>query len=464
MRIRLLLTLICAVLIANISVAQDTTSSAKSLDKYIKSGVLKIDTRTVFMSTVNKEQLKDDYALATGIGGSYASQSFQGFGFSVGGFFTYNVASSELDKVDPYALQPNRYETGLFDVADLSRKRDIGRLEEANIYYKSKVLNVKVGRMFLKTPFINPQDGRMRPTFEEGVQLKGEKGKFSWETAWLWSMSPRSTGSWYSGGNSIGLYPVGVGIDGKKSGYAGQVKSKGVGVAGVSYKSRSGQATLWSTYIENVSHTLIAEYEFNLTNGWLLLGQYTRQDRVGNGGNSNDLLAFQQSKLAQVLSGRLHFEAKKWSANFNYSQFSKQGRFLFPRELGREPFYTFMPRERNEGNGGVRAVTINYQRRNILAQNLSLNVGLGYYDMPAVTNFFLNKYGMDDYAQANLLLNYKPSGKWNGLSLMALIMAKKNMAGALPDKNVYNRVDMLHFEAVVNYTFTTQSVPVALNP
>ena len=31
--------------------------------------------------------------------------------------------------------------------------------------------------------------------------------------------------------------------------------------------------------------------------------------------------------------------------------------FLMPREWGREPFYTFLPRERNEGLGGVNAWT-----------------------------------------------------------------------------------------------------------
>jgi hypothetical protein len=51
-----------------------------------------------------------------------------------------------------------------------------------------------VGKINLNTPFLNPQDGRMRPTIEEGVWLSiKESKKIGFNGGWIWKISPRST-------------------------------------------------------------------------------------------------------------------------------------------------------------------------------------------------------------------------------------------------------------------------------
>ena len=63
----------------------------------------------------------------------------------------------------------NRYEIGLFDIEDPSNKKDIDRLEELYLKYNFKNATITVGKQLINTPFINLQDGRMRPTVVEGV-------------------------------------------------------------------------------------------------------------------------------------------------------------------------------------------------------------------------------------------------------------------------------------------------------
>ena len=91
-----------------------------------------------------------------------------------------------------------------------------------------------------------------------------------------------------------------------------------------------------------------------------------------------------------------------------------------PREWGREPFYTFMPRERNEGMGGVNAVSVNafYKPQ----PQLKWEVSWGYYKLSDVKNVFLNKYGMPAYTQLNVGMSYQFKGFLEGLDAQLLVV------------------------------------------
>ncbi len=79
----------------------------------------------------------------------------------MGGFFIYNIKSSNLSEKDPVTNQPNRYEVSLFDLEDPENKNDIDRLEELYIKNTGNNFKITLGKQLIQTPFINPQDSRM---------------------------------------------------------------------------------------------------------------------------------------------------------------------------------------------------------------------------------------------------------------------------------------------------------------
>lgn len=441
----------------------DTTEQVKfnSIHDYFSKGTFYAHSRAYFMSTINENELKDDYALAAGAGIGYKSPSLYGFGFGLSGFFIFDIVSSNIDKNDPITNQPNRYELGLLDVTHPENKKDLDRLEEAYIYYEHKWINVEVGRMNLNTPFINPQDGRMRPSLEEGVWAKiNPHKKISFEGGWLWAFSPRSTIMWYPRLRSVGTYPVGVNIEGKRSGYFNNIESDGVGIFNMKLYPKNMEIEIWNFTAHNVFNTAHIQYEYKIpireTRKVKIGAQLTRQDRINNGGNADAQKTYYEGKASTVVSSRVEYADKYNTINFNYSRFSKEGRFLFPREWGRDPFYTFIPRERNEGFGNVNAFTVNYVHR-FNTKGLTAGFSAGIYQMPDVTNFELNKYGLGDYAHINLNAKYFFQNKLKGLDIQVLLMSKLNMDDKnLAEKYIYNRVNLFHTNIIVNYYFNSK--------
>ncbi|RTL49850.1 MAG: hypothetical protein EKK39_10445 [Sphingobacteriales bacterium] len=111
----------------------------------------------------------------------------------------------------------------------------------------------------------------------------------------------------------------------------------------------------------------------------------------------------------------------------NYTRITDNGCFLNPQEWGIEPFYTFMYRERNEGNGNLNAVMWNV-KWNTMAKQLLLKGQLGYFALPNVKNTAMNKYGMPSYGQLNLDLKYQFNKQLAGFDAGFCTPAKKDMA------------------------------------
>jgi hypothetical protein len=116
--------------------AKDTTTLAYIL---LKKGKLDMHLRMYYMTTQNEKELSDYHAWAFGAGLKYETGSFKGFQFGVGGFFVWNLGSSDLGKPDPQTGAANRYEIGQFDIEDPYNKNDMARLE--NFYFKYNVFS-----------------------------------------------------------------------------------------------------------------------------------------------------------------------------------------------------------------------------------------------------------------------------------------------------------------------------------
>ncbi|WP_288071406.1 hypothetical protein [Hydrotalea sp.] len=161
----------------------------------------------------------------------------------------------------------------------------------------------------------------------------------------------------------------------------------------------------------------------------------------------------QKGNVAYVLSGRVGLKNKRCETTLNYTRITDNGCFLNPREWGIEPFYTFMYRERNEGNGNLNAVMWNV-KWNAMAKQLLLEGQLGYFALPDVKNTAMNKYGMPSYGQLNLDLRYQFNKQLAGFDAEFLYTYKKGYGDTYNNpKYVYNKANLSLFNFIINYSF-----------
>ena len=435
---------------------KDTTSILHAFRK----GEIKGHLRFFYMNTNNYESLTDYYALAFGGRLKYQTESFKGFQLGIGGSYVWNLSSSELTQPDPTTRIMNRYEIGLFDQTNPSNKKELQRLEDFYVKYHFRKSFLTYGKQNIKTPFINPQDGRMNPTNEQGAWIEiNELNKTKIEIGWLSRISPRSTVKWYSGASSVGIYPSGASISGIKSDYKDQIDSKGIAIAGITYSlNEQIKLRLWDHWVENIFNTayLQGEGEFSIERDRkILVGvQYIHQQPVNDGGNADPAKTyFDPSQKVNIYGVKAGLEFKKTTIRLNYTRITNDGRFLFPREWGREPLFTFLPRERNEGLGDVNAISVNFFKR-YFRQKLDAEISAGYYELPDVKNTRLNKYGLPSYYQFNLDLKYSFSGLLGGLNAELLYLYKMRNGNIYEDlRYVIHKTDMQQINLIINYNF-----------
>ncbi len=416
--------------------------------------------RSFFMATDNTRNLSDYYALAAGGGLHFNTASWHGFSVGIGGAFNYNLASSDLSAKDSLTGAVNRYEIGLFDVENPQNRRNLHRMEEFWLRYAWKKSRLTLGQQLLQTPFINHQDGRMRPTAESGLWAETNVLKNTKiEGGWLWKISPRSTVRWYSVGESIGLYPKGLNPDGTGSGYAENLKSMGIGVLGITRQwGKHTKVQVWDQYVENIFNTAFAQADYThplKNNHKLLFGlQLIHQNALANGGN--ELVSktyFQKGGQSNVVGAQTGWQHGPWQALAAYTRVTADGRFLSPREWGREPFYTFLSRERVEGSGDSHSIT---GRLSWLSKNkkLRLESAYGHFYLPDVKQVALNKYAFPSFQQFNVDVRYAFGGMFEGLRAQLLYVWKGRLGEVYGnDKYVINRVNMSNFNLVLNYTY-----------
>lgn len=434
----------------------DTTSLLAAFKRGKTSGYF----RYFFMGTQNEGKLTNYYAHAAGGGIHFETAPFHGFRFGISGFYIFNIGSSELTRPDSITGQTNRYEIGLFDIENPGNKKDINRLEELFLQYQFKQTKITLGRQLLNTPFINLQDGRMRPTVTEGIWLEtGAQKKWKLEGGWVYAFSPRSTTHWFTTGSSIGVYSTGVTVTGAKARYSNQLKSKGVFLAGIHFNpNKQLHIQAWNMFTENIFNTAMLQGEWQVplkrNNRFFSAAQLTAQHAVHHGGHVNPLNTyFEQGGRSLILSVRAGIKKPENEYSLSYTRITSAGRYLAPREWGREPFFTFMPRERNDGLGDVHAIAGRYSC-SFAKQQLTAHTAAGYFRLPNVQNYRLNKYGMPSYFQLNTGAKYRFDKLLNGLEAETLLVYKLNCGET--DNNpkfVFNKVNMLQLNLILNYHF-----------
>jgi hypothetical protein len=432
-----------------------------ALPDYLDTGQFSGHYRQYFMATVNSGDLKDYYALTGGLGMGYRSKVWKGFQLEISQFYIFNIFSNDLSVPDPKSGIASRYELGNYDVERPEKRNNLFRSERLNVSYLLNKTKFIFGRQMLISPFINPQDGRMRPTMQEGILVTSkELNHFTFQSGWFYKISPRSSMEWHNAGYSIGVYAAGVDILGNPSAYKHQIKSKGVLVNSIQYSPlKYVNISIWNYYLENVLQTTFGQAELSLPiskndNYSLVFGvQSVYQSSLGNGGNEDPLKSYiPAGSKSFVWSTRTGIEHARWKLSINYTRIVKGDRFLMPREWGVDPFYTFIPRERIEGNADTRAMAVKSEWNP--QSNTSAGMMAGWVKMPEVLDYRQNKYQMPSYIHLAFFVKYSFKKEWEGLQIHLLYVYKKSVdPDSFEPRFVMNKVDMSNINGIVNYTF-----------
>ena len=91
---------------------------------------------------------------------------------------------------------------------------------------------------------------------------------------------------------------------------------------------------------------------------------------------------------------------------------------------------------------------------NIPKAGIKTSLAAGYYKLPDVKNYRLNKYGLPSYTQANADIRYSFTGILKGFEAQLLVVWKMN-AGEMYNNRRFeiNKVNMLQYNFVLNFHF-----------
>lgn len=412
--------------------------------------------RTFWMNTSYPGlDFKEDYALGMSLNLGAKVNFNKHWAFHVGYRAFANVWSSDIWEADPLTGQNNRYESGLFDLLDL-RDRFFGRLETFSLEYAQDRFGVKIGRMGINTDWVNAQDGRLAPTAVEGIYAWYQPTK-QWKIG-LWGiggMSIRGSKDWLNPGETLGIFPQGRTVSGKPAKYLSNTYSKSLVVLELDRMlSRGGNIHLSTTWAQNLFSTywLAFDKKQKLKKETLVYGiQAGFQHGLGNGGNPDPELRYKEpGDLNYALSGRLGWSSLRWTTHLNFTKVGGKGRWLSPREWGKDAWYTFIPRERNEGFGSVQAL-VAYSEYRLEKVPVQIYAHWGLHWLPDLNDFQGNKYNSPSYGQWNLGVKYQPK-KIQNLDFHFILMNKQALnSKALTNNQIYNKVELIHFNGIINW-------------
>jgi len=425
------------------------TAENKSLVSYLKEGEISGHIRNYFLMTENHNG-NDYYANAIGGVLSYETKSYKGFQLGVSGIFTYKLFSSDLNKPYNQTNKSSRWEQELFDVNHKDNFIDLDRLEELYIKYHWKNSYITYGKIPIEyTPLLNKSDGRMKPFSFQGAWLHHKNEKFQADVAWIHRVSPRSMTEWFSMDEVIGLTDNGYLLNGEKADYKETTHSQELAIVHLGKKIKNLNANFWNFHLDKFINTSWLQLEYS-KNNWQVGVIYSYQIPDAY----QKTLAYenryaQSNENGQVVSFLLKYSKGHSQIKAAYSKAFETGRYLFPKELGRDQFYTSMPRSRIEGLGGVDIFAVGYQYN---WKHLFLNIDATTTQGTVIDDYVLNKYNIDDYYQINTRLHYECSNFLKGLHVELLYVWKQN-------KNEHNtqlvaqRSDYNQINLITNFNF-----------
>ncbi|TYP74319.1 OprD family outer membrane porin [Aquimarina intermedia] len=358
--------------------------------------------RNFFMSTSNQNSLKDYYTNATGGSIAIKTKEFKGFELGVKGIFTYQTFSSALNKPDATTGRISKWEHELYDINDFDNFNDLDRLEELYLKYNFGRGYLTYGKLEIEdTPLLNESDGRMKPFVFKGLWLNYElMDGHHFNLSWLDRVSPRSTVEWYDFNEAIGLTNNGFQPNGEVAQYHENTNSRGIGIFNYSGNVKDWTFHFYNVHLDRIINTSWLQIDYLFKN-WNMGVQYALQFPL----DYQMKLAYneryiQDTENGQVLSTQLQYKFTKMKLSAAFTHAFDTGRFLSPRELGRDQLFTSISRSRMDGFGNVTVLTLGGSY-DFKPDRCTMELKFTRLFGATVNEFENNKYNLDAYYQVN---------------------------------------------------------------
>ena len=401
--------------------AQDDSCSVKTkcFKDFFANGSSHGHFRNYFMTTEQYSSSNDHYANATGGAIAYRTAELLGFQLGVKGIFTFNTASSDLT-----INEGKIWERQLFDVNRPEEKLDLDRLEELFIKYQNKKVQLVIGRFDFDSPLLNPSDGRMKPYVYSGVGLGVELHKtFRINSRYINSLSPRSTTHFYGIGDNVGLFENGVNSEGENVDYSHQVKSDFIWVNSLYFKLKKGWGLAYhNNFLDGININQYVDLSIEGVK-WNYGVQFLNQGRLLN---PHNVIYYDNQVQSNVVSIQFERILNDCDLAINYSTVFG-GRFLFPREFGREEFYGSISRLRIEGKNNVHVFGMRQALKLEKKKWKDLEFKVEEALMLVSEDQSDNKYQESDLAQVNVELDYHFHKHLKGLVMKLLLVNQVQM-------------------------------------
>ncbi|MFA0960505.1 OprD family outer membrane porin [Roseivirga sp. BDSF3-8] len=434
---------------------QGSTDSTLSIRTFFTKGHFEGHIRNYTMATTNKGALSDYWSNATGGAVHYTTATYHGLQLGVAWIFTFHTLGPDLTTPDSISGKLPKWELELYDVSRPGVGKDLDRLEELWLYYERPRWNIRIGKQNInKGPLLLARDGRMKPFVYRGVWMQGTPAKGHRLTlGGIDKVSPRGFTEWYSLTEAIGLAGMGVTPEGEPSAYHEQVETKGLLVAGYENTVLPGiRLSYWSYYLHNLFTMQWAQVDYH-HEGLILGAQLACQQPQKAQRNQEQTTRYMQPNergvVASVQAGwqgdHIHLTA---AALRSFSE----GRFLWPKELGREDFYVSQPRAWIDGLGDAKVYSLKGVYKGLPHGGWNMKLQLSRYDLPAADE--LNKYRRPSFYQVLAEAGYTFGGRLKGLELTFLYIGRYSPAEETPAlaQNFY-RTNFHHLNLVTNIVF-----------
>ncbi|WP_143533255.1 hypothetical protein [Salegentibacter salinarum] len=409
--------------------------------------------RNFYMNTINRGELKDYYTNATGGAVSFTTGNFKGFQFGVKGIFTYRTFGSDLGVRDAVTGKNAKWEYELYDVLNKGNFQDLNGLQGLFIRYRFGNSYISYGKLETEfSPLLNNSNGRMKPFAHRGAWSHlNISENHQLNLGWLDGVSPRSTTGWFAMDEAIGLFYNGFQPNGEVAVYREIYSTTGIGILNYHFRKDNFQMNFYDFYLDKVMNTIWTELGYDLAD-FNLGFQYVYQNPLSY---SEDLASVnryvQPYENGQVLSSQLSWKKTRFNVAFAYTHAFDSGRFLFPKELGRDRFFTSIPRSRLEGLGNTDVFTIKAEYH-LPKPNLHFGLEMQQLDGPETGKLKFNKYNIDESFQVNSHLSYQAHGFLEGLSFDILWIFRENQ-NHTDAQSIFNKSNFNQLNFVTNFNF-----------
>lgn len=427
----------------------DSTTVKNNLIRFFIEGEVHGNIRNFTMSTINQGLLSDYYANAMGASIHYETATFKGFKFGLNGLFIYRFFSNDLNALDPTVGRASSYERQLFDLEHPENYDDLDRLEELYVEYNHKGTHLTLGKIEVESPMVHIHDGRMKPKVFSGFLGIQKLKNFDVHAGWFVGASPRSTTHWYRIDEAIGIYNNGCLENGDQADYRGHLNSSGLGIFGALWKRKHLELQIWDYALDNISNTTLAKVDFEKDSSWRYGLMYMHQFALNKGGSATEAHSFHREyEKTHAVSAMIGYDFNSIEVSAASTAILNTGRYVFPREFGVDPFYTFISRSQLEGLGDAYAFDVKLKKK-----FKHWEISCDWNRVLTSSNLRLNKYNIPSYDQYNLDITYDFHGALKGLSARFLYVYRNGIQANLTAAQVFNKVDFHQLNLIFNFHF-----------